>query len=108
MDVDGTEEFSPIRSAMVKDGNAFQVGELFPNPVSASYGFSMFKLNVPEEGEVAIQVFDSRGGLVKELGKAFSSGSSTLSVPVADLPAGQYHVKLQLGKEVQYRKLVVN
>ncbi len=107
MDNDGTEEYSPIRQAIVKDANSFEVSELFPNPTSKDYGFSMFKLHVPEEGEVAMQVFDVQGKLVKELTKNFPAGSSTLSVPVAELAQGQYFVKLQLGKDVQYRKMVV-
>ncbi len=107
MDNDGTEEYSPIRQAIVKDANSFEVSELFPNPTSKDYGFSMFRLHVPEEGEVAMQVFDVQGKLVKELTKNFPAGSSTLSVPVAELAQGQYFVKLQLGKDVQYRKMVV-
>jgi len=107
VDHDGTEEFSPVRTALLEDRNSFKVGELFPNPTDQEYGFSMFRLNVPEEGEVAIQVFDLKGSLVKELSKFFPKGQATLSVPVADLADGQYFVKLQLGKNVEYRRLVV-
>ncbi len=107
LDIDGTFTYSPIRTAMVKDANRLDVGELFPNPTSRSYGFAMFKLNVPEPGEVAIDVFDLRGSKIKSFTRGFAAGNTTLDVPVADLPAGQYVVKIQLGAAMEYRKLVV-
>jgi hypothetical protein len=107
LDSDGTFTYSPIRTAMIKDANKLNVGELFPNPTSRDYGFAMFKLNVPEPGEVVVDVFDLRGSNIKSFTSAFAAGSSTLSVPVADLPRGHYVVKMQLGAAMAYRKLLV-
>jgi hypothetical protein len=107
LDSDGTSTYSPIRTAMLKDANRLNVGELFPNPTSRAYGFAMFNLNMPESGEVAIDVFDLRGSNIKSFTSAFVAGNSTLSVPVADLPRGHYVVKMQLGAAMEYRKLVV-
>jgi hypothetical protein len=107
LDLDGTSTYSPVRTAILKDANRLNVGELFPNPTSRSYGFAMFKLNTPESGEMAVDVFDIRGLKMKSFTSTFEGGNSTLTIPVADLPAGQYVVKMQLGAAMEYRKLVV-
>ena len=107
MDTDGTSELSPVRSAMVEDASVVQVSELFPNPVGKGRGMARFRLHMPEDGLVDIQVFDARGGLLKTLTREYAAGRSTLAVPVQDLVAGQYFVKMLLGQEVVYRKLVV-
>lgn len=107
LDMDGTSTYSPVRTAILKDANRLNVGELFPNPTSRDYGFAMFKLNVSEPGEVVVDVFDLRGRKMKSFTRGFAAGSNTLDVPVADLPAGQYVVKMQLGAAMEYRKLVV-
>lgn len=108
MDIDGTSAFSPVRSAMITDGKLVQVTEFFPNPVGKGTGVASFHVNMPEAGQMAIQLIDAQGRLVKEFNQEYAAGQSTFALPVMEVRAGQYFVRMQLGKEVLYRKLVVN
>ncbi|MEO1259063.1 MAG: T9SS type A sorting domain-containing protein [Bacteroidota bacterium] len=107
MDTNGSESFSPVRSATVMDNDAFHVSDIFPNPLPNGRQVARFRLHAPTEGVVAIQLFDVRGSQLKTFERQHSAGHSTLAIPVTDLAAGQYFVKMQMGQEVVYRKLVV-
>ncbi|SEP75586.1 Por secretion system C-terminal sorting domain-containing protein [Neolewinella agarilytica] len=108
VDLDGTAAFSQVVSAMITDGDLAQVSEFFPNPVGKETGVASFRINMPETGQMAIQLIDAQGRLVKEWSQEYAAGQSVFSVPIRDVRAGQYFAKMQLGKEVVYRKLVVN
>lgn len=108
MDIDGTPTFSPVRSAMITDGNLVQVSGFFPNPVGKGTGVASFRINMPEAGQMAIRLIDSQGRLVKEFNLEYAAGQSSLALPVREVRAGQYFVSMQHGQEVLYRKLVIN
>ncbi len=107
LDHNGTENFTPVRSAMVKDNSRLTVEQLFPNPVK-SRGAANFHANAPQEGELDIQLFDARGSLVQQLSQSVAAGANTFSLPMSEVVAGIYFIKMQLGKDVTYQRLVVN
>lgn len=104
MDFDGTTEYSKITTVTLKDDNHFGVSEAFPNPTTNS---TAFQLHLPKDSDLQLMVFDLSGRLVKEHTTSVSAGSSLLPLNTADLPQGQYFVKLQFGNAVEYRKVVV-
>ena len=107
LDHDGTEHFSAVRSALLKDNNKLTVNKLYPNPVNHADGKATFEATVPKDGEAIVEVFDVRGVLVKQLKQPMIAGANVFTIPVLDVAAGTYFVKMQLGGEVNYQKLVV-
>jgi hypothetical protein len=79
--------------------------QLIPNPVS-----SMLRIetSLPSSGEVAIQVVDMYGRIVKTFHSNAPSGPQTLNFPVADLPAGAYQVLLHQGTAFGSQLLLKN
>lgn len=106
LDHNGTENFTPVRSAKIKDGGRLTVAQLFPNPIQQGQSAN-FQANAPQEGELDIQLFDARGSQMKQLTQPVAAGANTFSVPVGDVPAGVYFVKMQMGKDMSYQRLVV-
>ena len=107
LDHDGTAHFSAVRSAVLKDNNKLTVNKLYPNPVNHADGKATFEATVPKDGEAIVAVFDVRGVLVKQLKQPMIAGANVFTIPVLDVAAGTYFVKMQLGGEVNYQKLVV-
>lgn len=107
IDSDGSEEFSPVRSAMVKDGNRVDVSEFMPNVVSKNYGGSWLTVKLPEAADADITFFDGRGVAVKNEQRHLDEGRNKFVLHVEDLPAGNYFVKIQMGREMVYRKLIL-
>ena len=93
---------------MVKNADLVEVGDFFPNPITKSYPVAWLKVNLPEAVQGLIQVFDSRGALVKTFERNLHIGQNRLSLRLENLVAGQYFVKLQFGRKQVYRKVVVS
>ncbi len=104
MDTDGTYEYSDIRTISIVDKTQFSISEPFPNPTDNG---TSFQLNMPQDGEVVLSVFDLKGSVLKTQTNAFAQGTSIVHLSTTDLPSGQYYVKLQTGSDVTYRKLMV-
>jgi hypothetical protein len=104
MDTDGTYEYSDIRTISLVDKTQFSISEPFPNPTDNG---TSFQLNMPQDGEVVLSVFDLKGSVLKTQTNAFAQGTSIVHLSTTDLPSGQYYVKLQTGTDVTYRKLMV-
>ena len=107
VDYDGTSEFSPTETAMVKNADLVEVGDFFPNPITKDYPVAWLKVNLPEAVQGLIQVFDNRGALVKTFDRTLDTGQNRLSLRMENLVAGQYFVKLQLGDKQVYKKLII-
>lgn len=65
--------------------------ELFPNPVADEL---VLRLYAPEWPELSIQLFDARGRLLLSREPVRAAYPATLRLPVGDLPAGVYLVRL--------------
>ena len=107
VDHDGTSEFSPVESAMVKNADMVEVGDFFPNPVTKDYPVAWLKVNLPQAVDGIFHIYNSQGALVRTINKSLAAGQNRLSLRLEGLTAGQYFVKLQMGDKYEYRKLVV-
>ncbi len=78
----------------------------YPNPFNSSINVR-FYLNAP--AEVALDLIDVRGNIVKELigGELIAAGNHTIPVDGLNLPVGEYLLRLQSDRESQIRKIVL-
>jgi hypothetical protein len=69
-----------------------------PNPTS---GMTTLRYRLPVDADVRLEVFDARGARMASIGGgAAKAGTHELSYDTADLPSGEYLVKLSYGKNV--------
>jgi subtilisin family serine protease len=104
--VDASPDSFEEKSAekLVGDGKQFA---LYPNPVSGSKVYTVYKLE--DEAEVVIDIFNIDGTKEKTINKGSQSeGIYTNSINVGNLPAGLYFCKLIAnGKVVEIVKFYV-
>ena len=91
VDFDGTEHFSPVRTAVFGDANDLR---LSPNPASERLHVR-FEKEIREDATWAVAAAD---------GKALRSGpfpaeTTELEIPVADLPEGLYCLKINTSRQ---------
>ncbi|MHC1708146.1 MAG: choice-of-anchor I family protein [Bacteroidales bacterium] len=95
--------------ALIKS-KGFYLGQNIPNPSS---GNTIIEYLLPEEGQVALKVFNLLGELVlAPLNQFQSEGSHSISIEVSDLPTGIYQYQLELnGNNIQSilsKKMIIN
>ena len=105
LDRDGASEFSNIVVAKLADEKQIEVSKVFPNPVKGIY--ARIKINSFFEQEVRVLLFNGLGALVSEGKKDLLEGTNYLRLNVRDLVSGSYFVKIQMGQEMWYRKILV-
>lgn len=68
--------------------------EIAPNPVR---GEARFSFRAANSGPVRLDLFDMRGGKVREMtqGQGYGTGDQTVTLDLSDLPAGVYTARLQ-------------
>lgn len=98
---------SAIRTFTTEGVNA--VGSLegvqlavFPNP---AHNFVTITSSAPMPKSVSVALVTTTGQLLLE--REFAAGTTNLSVPVSNYPAGVYVLKMNAGKEVIVQKIVV-
>lgn len=105
LDFDGSNDYSPVVTAMVTDQNIIEVREVSPNPVKGK--IARLEINTPVEIEARVQLFDSRGAIINEGEKLLNVGTNYLKINVSQLVSGTYFAKVQVGQELWYRKVWV-
>ncbi len=97
IDFDGNAEYSEVvyneLACLKKD--ALPTAELFPNPVSTEEVAVMFESATMSLAD--LRVYNSLGVLQLVKQKKVESGWNEMKFLLADLPAGIYYVKLQVG-----------
>ena len=78
--------------------------QLFPNPTSANTTVS---LSVATSSDVTLSVLDMSGKVMKFRNYGQLSGSYTIELPTAGMPAGVYLVELTIDGEKQVKRLVI-
>lgn len=80
--------------------------EIYPNPTIES---SVIDLKLSNSENADIQLIDLNGNLISNIYNGdLSSGNHQIRVNTHNLSSGNYFVKIQLGKNTTYRKLVIN
>jgi hypothetical protein len=78
--------------------------EVFPNPTSE---IVHLEFEIQNPSPVPIQVFNAMGGIVAEFTDGIlTEGKHLITWNAADLPAGLYFCKIQLGQQVMTQKIV--
>ena len=79
--------------------NKLKLSTLMPNPASE---FIRVQIKSSQELDVMIQIFDTKGNLVKENNQALFEGINGVEMDISQLPAGMYWVRIpeQQGQDV--------
>lgn len=83
-----------------------QVADLniFPNPITANFALSF---NLLEANQVAAQLYNLNGQLVKELiNEKMNGGNFNQQFDIAEVPAGIYVVKMNVGSASVSKKII--
>ncbi|MBX0291968.1 T9SS type A sorting domain-containing protein [Hymenobacter sp. HSC-4F20] len=78
---------------------------VYPNPVATT---SQLEYEVKKAGPVTVELLDSRGNTLRTVAQEnkVEKGAHTLSVSVADLPAGTYYFKITTRAGAETRRFV--
>ena len=89
--------------APVPDGLELQ--QNYPNPFNPS---TNIRYSIPDRGEVALTVYDARGHEVRVLVRGVqSSGRHSVRFDASDLQSGTYHYRLEFGKSMLTKAMVL-
>ena len=106
VDLDGSFEYSPVRSVAFEGGRFF-VGEPYPNPASRDGAFIQLPVFMQEDVSLEMVVYDVAGSVVGIFQQEAGLGQQLVSLKLGRLAAGVYHLKVTAGREVFTKKLVV-
>lgn len=98
IDLDGTVEFSPLRSITLKNDREVA---LFPNPTTGSF---WLKFQHPAPENTRIEVRDALGRQV--LSEAMEAGALQKEVDIANQPSGIYSVLIRTDGQVMWSKFI--
>jgi alpha-amylase len=101
-DLDGSENFSSVRSARLND--AWEKPLLFPNPTNSN---AVLTFRSPKAGAGNLALFDTMGTLVLRQEIALEEGVNALELESRSLPAGVYFAVLTSEGKVRWRERVV-
>ncbi len=89
----GAETFTALRTidAAVATGT-LAIVSTYPNPAGAALNLSV---QSPVNAEARIRVYNLTGAVVIDVAANLTEGGTTVTLPTAQLPAGQYLVQLQ-------------
>ena len=94
---------SLVSGAAEVDADKFSL-QLFPNPASDNLNVN---ISVISNGYLFYDVYDINGSLLKSLhANNVSAGSHEITIPVNDLSAGMYLLKVQSAEGIATRKFL--
>lgn len=96
VDNNGNSELSDIKMYTSKTVVEKLITSISPNPVS-SPGHLMLQFNANTDGVMLVQVYNSKGILVKQAEMSASKGINNGHLHLGDLTAGTYYVNCTLG-----------
>lgn len=87
------------------NANAAIIGKPYPNPATES---AKIRMELKRNERISIEVLDITGKLAHSTSSVnYEAGHHSLQLPVSNLPAGFYMIKINHGNAVVYRKLQV-
>ena len=96
VDYDGTTTYHKIVSAKIESTGRSLAVMAFPNPARDQLNV---RWTAEREGTALLQVFDMAGR--RHVHREAAAVEATLEVPLNDLPAGSYWLRLNVGAELQ-------
>lgn len=104
IDLDGSEEYSPIVAINLNEKDAFKVQEILPNPFKNNLELV---INSSEELSINIELSNLNGQVLVNKKVNTEAGSQRLRIEEADqLPEGIYFVKIHTGAYSEVHKLI--
>jgi hypothetical protein len=107
VDFNGAIEYSPLVSLTPEVNTDIQIAmNVYPNPVSSS-GILKISLNAREMGNVQLTLSNLSGKVMANQLNALQSGENTLELPINNIPAGLYVLRVVVAGQVQIAKIQV-
>ncbi|MEM0992715.1 MAG: T9SS type A sorting domain-containing protein [Bacteroidota bacterium] len=103
IDFDGSYEYSGIQAAHLKSETAIQIGEAFPNPIYERLSLPVW---VEHQQAAILILFDANGKTLHTIQQNLEDGAQNISIDWEFLPSGIYFLKVQIGAESTYQRLV--
>jgi Secretion system C-terminal sorting domain len=105
VDHDGKANNSQIITGKIIGNEAVQFGDISPNPANSLMKFDVV---TKEESDLKYELYDQYGKLVLQGKSMLNKGLNNVAIPVADMAAGAYFLKIQASEMTEYKKLVIN
>jgi len=102
IDYDGKNDYSIVRLGSVESTKSEVT--IAPNPAS---GVVEIELDAKFDGTSTISILNTNGKSVREEIQEMALGRNKISLDLDNLAAGIYYVKVADGKDIQFKKLVV-
>ncbi|MFP4459243.1 MAG: S8 family peptidase [Candidatus Zixiibacteriota bacterium] len=80
------------------------IGAVYPNPFNAA---AAIEINMKEADNADLQILDLNGRVLATESHELSAGKNSISIPADGLDSGIYMVRVNTGKEVETRKMVL-
>lgn len=105
VDFDGRYKYSKTIQVRLASGDAFELFQNIPNPVS---GTAVINYYVPRAANLRISLFDNTGRMIRNLAQGqHNRGSYRVLVDKGRLPAGVYYYRLDSENSQLIKKMVV-
>jgi hypothetical protein len=105
IDFDGTFEYSDELAAVFEDVTSFALEQNYPNPFNPVTNISY---TIPQRSNVKLRVYNMLAQLEAELvNESQETGHYQVIFNGSNLPSGAYFYKLEAGKFVEVRKLLL-
>jgi flagellar hook assembly protein FlgD len=82
----------------------FAVNQNYPNPFNAQ---TLIRFDLPEAGNVTVNIYSITGQLVKTLGGQFEAGHQSVTWNASDAASGVYFYKVSVGDHSQTMKMTL-
>lgn len=105
----GLDDEDPSNNKLCKgiNVNAFQVFELYPNPVKEAVSVTL-PLVITKKEMLTITLYDSNGKFVKTaFSEVITDGLQLINISVIGLKSGLYACKIEYGKESAIKKIML-
>ena len=103
VDFDGTSDFSKIISVHYRSERKFELISISPSPASS---FTQLTLNVAEPDEMFINIYDTKGDLLKKDKVIVLEGFNEIRLDISGLPTGVYLITVQNSKEFVSTRII--
>jgi hypothetical protein len=106
IDFDGTTSFSEVVEVFTENPSAVELSEIYPNPIAG--GRATLRINIANDQEGRVEVFDVRGALVDSKPLRLAAGENRIMFDTDELAPGAHFVRVHVGNRTQYRQFVVS
>jgi adhesin HecA-like repeat protein len=108
-DLNGTYAVNSSSLTGVADAaqSGWQIGTVYPNPLSISGGLVRLSLTSPVKTTAQWALVDNLGRTIHAFAKEIDQGQNDLSIDIPALAVGVYHVKINVAGQFIAQKLVI-